>query len=172
MTNRGISEAKARELLAHLKPGQEIMDQLEYVDSLIARDQRRKLENPPGLYVFYIRDNIAPPTTFWSSRKETLRTKAQQLKNIESARNAKAEIKYEEYRDREVKAFATEVLPRDEYEKLFNELRSLNRSTFRGMSEAQMDDLTHGTVRAQLQSTGRVKLLSFEEFIANRIAST
>ena len=46
LTNRGISEAKARELLGHLKPGQEVMDQLEYVDSLIAKDKKGKDRKP------------------------------------------------------------------------------------------------------------------------------
>ena len=171
MTNRGISEGKARDLLVHLKPGQEVMDQLEYVDTLIAKDRRGKLENPPGLYVFYIRDNIAPPVSFWSSRKEALRTEAQQLKNAESARNAKLEMEYEEYRACEVKTFATGILPKEEYKQLFSELRSINRATFKTMSESQLDDLTHGTVRAKLQNSGRVQILSFEEFIANRADS-
>ena len=49
--------------LANLKLGQEVIDQLEYVDFLVAKDRRGKFDNPPGMYVFYVRDNIAPRPT-------------------------------------------------------------------------------------------------------------
>ena len=47
LTRRGIAEIKARDLLASLKPRQEVMDQLEYVDAQIAKDRRGRIENPP-----------------------------------------------------------------------------------------------------------------------------
>ena len=72
LTRRGIAEKAARHLLSDLKPGQRVLDQIEYVDSLIARDRRRKFDNPPGLYVFYIRDNIAPPASFMSGRNRKI----------------------------------------------------------------------------------------------------
>ena len=163
MTSRGIAEAKARDLLANLKPGQEVMDQLEYVDTLIAKDRRGKVENPPGLYVFYVRDNVAPPAGFWSSRKTKLHEQAQQMKNAELARRAQLEIQYDDYRVGEVNRFAAEM-PQDEYKPLFDQHRRINRSEFRLMTDEQMDDLTHRTVRAELEKSGRIQLLSFEEF--------
>jgi hypothetical protein len=45
------------------------MDQLEYGDFLVDNDRRGRFDNPPGLYVFYVRDNIAPPADFFSSRQ-------------------------------------------------------------------------------------------------------
>ena len=163
MTSRGITEAKARDLLTHLKPGQEVLDQIEYVDFLIAKDRRGKLENPPGLYVFYIRDNIAPPSDFWSSRKAKLHEQAQQVKDAEISRRARLEIQYDEYRIGEVNRFATE-LPPDEYKLLFDQQRSINRAVFKSMTDEQMDDLTHRTIRAELEKSGRIQLLSIEEF--------
>jgi hypothetical protein len=167
LTSRGIIEAKARELLAHLKPRQEVMDQLEYVDSLVAKDRRGKLENPPGLYVFYIRDNIAPPEDFWSSRKAKLHEEAQQLKNAEVARQARLHLEYDQYRYAELVRFAAS-LPADEYQQIFHKQRQLNRAQSRSMSTAQLDELTHRTVRANLEETGRVQILSLEEFIQSR----
>ena len=163
LTRRGITESKARELLAHLKPGQEVKDQLEYVDSLIAKDRRGKLENPPGLYVFYLRDNIAPPADFWSSRKAKLHEECQQLKNAELARKEQLGINYEEYRAAEIKRFA-ESLPEDEYQRIFDEQRRINRLMFRSMTPEQLDDLTHRRVRGALENSGRVPLLSLDEF--------
>jgi len=163
MTDRGIAEAKSRELLAHLKLGQEVMDQLEYVDSMVAKDKRGKLENPPGLYVCYIRDNINPPVDFWSTRKSKLHEEAQQLKNAELARRARLQIDYDDYRSEEVKRFA-EALPQDEYQEIFDRLRLTNRRMFRSMTAEQIDDLTHRTLRSEVENCGRVPLLSFEEF--------
>ena len=167
MTQLGIAEQKARELLAHLKPGQEVMDQLEYVDLLIAKDRRGKLENPPGLYVYYVRENIVPPADFWSSRKSKLHEQAQQLKNAELARKAQLEIDYEEYRRAEIRRFA-EVLPKDEYRQIFEEQHRLTRSMFKLRTPQQLDELTHGAVRGALENSGRVPLLSFEQFIASQ----
>lgn len=167
MISRGIAEKKAAELLENVKPGQEVMDQLEYVDSLIAKDRRGKLENPPGLYVFYIRDNIAPPVDFCSSRKARLRDQAQQLKNGELARKAQLEIDYEEYRGTEVRRFA-DSLPKDEYQLLFEQQRQTNRMLLGSWSPERLDDFTHRTVRGELENSGRVHLVPFEEFIKNQ----
>jgi hypothetical protein len=164
LTSRGIAEAKARDLLAHLKTGQEVMDQIEYVDSLIAKDRRGKLENPPGLYVFYVRDNVAPPADFWSSRKAKLHEQAQQMKNAELARRAQLEIEYDDYRVGEVNRCSAEIMPQDEYKLLFDQQRRINRAAFRSMTDEQLNALTHQTVRAELEKSGRIELLSFEEF--------
>ncbi len=164
MTQRGIAQKKARELLAHLKPGQEVMDQLEYVDFLIAKDKRGKLENPPGLYVFYVRDNVTPPADFQSSRKTRLYQQAQELKNAELARRASLELEYDEYRSLEVKRFA-DALPAHEYQQLYDKQRRVNRGLFRSMTAEQLDDLTHRTIRGELENSGRVQLISLDEFI-------
>lgn len=164
LTRRGVVETKARNLLANVKPGQEVMDQLEYVDSLIAKDRRGKIDNPPGLYVYYVRDNIIPPADFCSTRKVKLQEQAQQLKNAELARAATMEIRYEEYRNGEVARFATEIMPPDEYKQLFDKQRRHNRSIFKLMTDEQLDNLTHGTVRVELKTSGRIQLLSFEDF--------
>src|ERR1039458_1780255 len=135
----------------------------QYVDTLIAKDRRGKFENPLGLYVFYVRDNVAPPAGFWSSRKTKLHEQAQQMKNAELASRAQLEIQYDDYRVGEVNRFAAEM-PQDEYKPLFDQHRRINRSEFRLMTDEQMDDLTHRTVRAELEKSGRIQLLSFEEF--------
>ena len=69
----------------------------------------------------------------------------------------------------EITRFA-EALPAEEYKQLFDERRRVNRSMFKSMTDQQMDDLTHGTVRVALEKDGRVQLLSFEEYC--RQAST
>ncbi len=170
MTKRGIAEAKGRDLLANLQPGQDVLEQLEYVDSLIAKDKRGKLENPPGLYVTYVRDNTAPPADFLSSRKRKENEEQIRVKNAERDRQACQQMEYEEYCRAEVKAFAASM-PRDEYQEIFEEQRRKNRPLFRSMSPEQLDDTTHRTVLGALENSGRVPLLSFEEFAQRQAVS-
>jgi len=163
LTKRGIAETKARDLLASAKEGQEIIDQLEFVDTLVAKDRRGKLENPPGLYVFYLRDNIAPPSDFLSSRKAKLYQEAQQLKNAEQSSKARRQIDYDNYREAEVLRYA-KSMPPDEYNELFAARRVSNRAMFRLMTSQQLDDLTHRALRGEFEESGCVSLLSFAEF--------
>ena len=163
LTRRGITEAKARELLAKLKPGQEVIDQLEYVDALVANDKRGKLENPPGLYVMYIRDNTTTPADFCSSRKARLHREANQVKNAELARKARQDIDYAGYREAEILRFA-ESLNSEEYETLFAAKRVTLRPLFRSITSQQLDDMTHRALRSELETSGRVPLISLQDF--------
>src|SRR4051794_12305721 len=149
LTRRGIAEAQARALLTPLNPGQEVMEQLEYVDPLVARDRRSKLDTPPGLYIYYVRDNIAPPAEFWSSRKAKFDEQVEQARNEEMARQARLEIAYEEYRTSEIQAFV-EGLAEDEYRALFDEQLHFCRGLFRSMTPDQLDDAAHRAVRGAL----------------------
>ncbi len=171
MTRRGIAESKARELLAQLKPGQEVKDQLEYVDFLIARDKKGKLENPPGLYIYYVRDNIAPPTEFRSSQQTKLYSDSRQLKNAETTRSAKLESDYEAYCNEECRKFA-EALPSDEYKRLFDEQRSLICTVFRSMTSEQLDEIAKRAVIGNLWNSGHVKVDSLKVFARNQTLLT
>src|SRR3982751_3912424 len=44
--------------------GQDVVDQLEYTDSIISMAPAGKFHNPPGLYIRNIEENIAVPPTF------------------------------------------------------------------------------------------------------------
>jgi hypothetical protein len=164
MTRRGVAEKKARELLASLKPQQEVMDQLEYVDSLLAKDRKGRVENPPGLYVFYIRDNIAPPADFPTSRKRRLLQEAQQEKHAEMHSLAQLKIDYEAYCAAETKRFIRENLPSEEYQRIFQEHSRYNGNLLKHSTGEQVQELTESTVRAEIQKSGRINLLSLEEF--------
>jgi len=161
---RGIAEKTARDLLANVKPGQRIMDQLEYMDFLISRDRRGRFDNPPGLLISCIRDNVAPPAAFVTSRKKRLQDQTTQVRDAERASRAILQIRYDEYRSEAIRSFISEKLPPSEYDRLFHECRLRNRREFRLMTDAQIDDLTHSKIRAQLEKSGQVPMLSFEEF--------
>jgi len=122
-----------------------------------------------GLYVFYIRDNIAAPATFFSSRKTRLHEEAQQVKNKERAREARLEIDYEAYCAAEVARFA-EAMPAEEYKQLFDEQRRHTRTLFKSMTPEQLDDVTHRSIRGEIENKGLVPILSFKEFAKRQLA--
>jgi len=169
LTRRGVVESKARELIANLKPGQEVMDQIEYVDSLVQKDRRRKIENPPGLYVYYIRDNLTPPADFWSSRKIKLQQQAQEKLQSEQSELLRAQLAYEEYQEAALKRFV-ESMDAEEYDQLFKQERRANRRRYPQMPVPHLDNLSHRDARRKLIETGRVTLMSFDEFVRLRQA--
>jgi hypothetical protein len=167
LTRRGIGEKKARELVAALKPGQEIVDQLEYVDHLISKDRHGKIENPPGLYIHYVHTNITPPAEFWSSRKRQLKQQAHQEKNTTDGLHAKLELEYEAYRAEETLRYI-DAMPSAEYERLHQQHLRWNRGTFKLMTAAQIEDLTKRSVESDIRDSGNVPLLSFDAFCQER----
>jgi hypothetical protein len=50
LTRRGIAGRKARELLQR-KPSQEVMDQIEWTDIIIAKEPADRFHNPPGMEI-------------------------------------------------------------------------------------------------------------------------
>ena len=74
LTRRGITESKARTLLANLKPNQPILEQLAHADALIAQAPRGKIRNPAGFYVRFIEENNLVPQPFKSSLHGTTST--------------------------------------------------------------------------------------------------
>ena len=167
LTHRGVSEKKARELLTNLKPGQEVIDQLEYVDSLIANDHRGRLENPPGLYVFYVRDNVAVPRLFLSSRKVRLHQEAHQGRNEKVALQAQLELEYDDYRTAQIDHHI-EAMPRDEYQRLHAEQKRLIQIMCKSMTPSQIEELTGRAVRSEIANRGAVKLMQFDDYVASK----
>src|SRR5262249_4410094 len=76
LIKRGIAESQGRKLLQGLAEGQEVIDQIEWGDQLIAQAPKGKFYNPAGLYVHLIKENVIPPPGFESNRQRTLRVQA------------------------------------------------------------------------------------------------
>lgn len=172
MMRRGIAEPKARELLSRLKPDQEVMDQLEYVDSVVAGDRRGKLDNPPGLYVIYIRDNVIPPATFVTSRQRRLNEEARRATQSEEAKLAERKLEFEAYCAGEISRYIRDVLPAEDYQQLLHKHRRRNRNVLTRMPEAELDEITEASVRAEIRDSGRVTLPTFDQFLMSSGAAS
>lgn len=167
LTRRGVAPKKARELLAHLHPGQEPLDQIEWADATISRAPSDKFHNPPGLYIAVIRDNISPPQSFSGSRKRRLCEQAQQAKDAERAAHARAEMDYEDYRNQAIDRHLAS-LPAKQYQQMLNDARRQLKRSYSGMSDTQVSELAANWVRAEVNKSGCMRLKSFEEFRAQR----
>lgn len=158
LVSRGIQEKTARELLSDLQPGQNVLDQVEYVDFILANDKHHKIANPPGLYVHHIRANTAPPPNFCSPRKRAAEAEREQI------RSANLNEAYNQYYQAALQS--AESLP--QYETLFEQKRSENRGSFR--SAEKLNEVTRQSVLSELERTGQLRILSLNEFVAMRFA--
>jgi hypothetical protein len=102
LTERGIREDRARQLLLNVPDDQPVLDQLEWGDAEIRRKAgtREPISNPPGFYIYLIRTNYPVPAEFETSRKRQLREEAQQ-RELEARREAaRQELEVYERRQR------------------------------------------------------------------------
>ena len=171
LLSRGITEKKALELLGSIRKGQELMDQLEYVDEIIGAAPRGKFHNPSGFYVRFLEDNSVVPDSFCGSRKRRLYEEAQQKKNAAIAAQAKLEMDYDEYRCSETEQFIQDMLPPNEYQSMFDRIRRQNQRVFRQMTPAQLDDITKAAIVHDLRESGRIPMLSLKDFAKDRLAA-
>ena len=102
MTERGISVEVARALLTNPPKGQEVMDQLEWGDYLVAQSPGGKFRNPPGFYIHLVKANVAPPDSFETSRRRKLREAAEEAKSRVTQENAEMQLAYMDYRKQEI----------------------------------------------------------------------
>jgi hypothetical protein len=105
LQDRGVNEKIARRLLFGVGGDVDVDLQIEWVDSIIRRDPR-KFDNPPGMYVSFIRDGITPPPGFVSSRR---RKDLDPI--VEAPQRLDLELRYSDYREQQVKAYIAALRP-------------------------------------------------------------
>ena len=163
-TRRNITESKARELLAGLAPGQDVLAQLEWGDFQIQQG-RGKIANPPGFYVTLVIDNVVPPPTFETSAQRREREETEQQRAIERRREQEIEHEYEAYCAEEVERYIAGLDPaevdavyRTEWQKL--------REQYANTSAQMIDGFAAQALRRELRK--QVSLPSREEFKVRR----
>ena len=170
LIKRGISETKTKKILASLREGQEMLDQLEYVDHLIAADPR-KISSPAGFYVYFLTDNISVPLNFESSRRRKAREATEAAAQEQHLRRMEMETAYEQYKVSEVENYITDHILQTEIDEITKRKRSHIEETFKSfrvMNQSAQHSLLWGAVKAEIRP--RVPLQSFEEFSKNQSA--
>ena len=105
LIERGVREPAARQLVLNVPDDQPVMDQIEWGDEILRTAPRGKFFNPPGLYIYLIRENIVPPLDFESNRKRELRMGNRANRNTEELEQMRVQLEYEDYCAREVETY-------------------------------------------------------------------
>jgi hypothetical protein len=113
----------------------------------------------------YVRDNILPPTDFATSRKRALVQEAHQRKRLDAARVAQLRLDYDAFRPAETTRYIEQKLGPQEREAMLERHRRQNRRLFPDMPSDELEALTRGTVRSEIQHGGHVPILAFEDFM-------
>ena len=77
LEQRGVAAAEAAKLLHRVGQHQDVARQIEFVDQLLRKAPRNKIWNAPGLYVYYIKNNITPSPQFQSRRQRQAQAETQ-----------------------------------------------------------------------------------------------
>lgn len=121
MVERGIAEKRARQILSRLPTGQEVLDQLEWGDFLVAEAKQGRgqpLRNPPGLYVHLLTNNITPPDTFTTSRRRRLFEESKEARQREEAEKERRREAYYQYRAQAISKHIEAAYTPEEYARL------------------------------------------------------
>ena len=133
LIQRGVAERKARQLVLDVPDTQSVMDQIEYVDHLIRVDQKKKkLQNPPGLYVWAIESNLGVPNTFETSGRRANAVRATEAIQESQRRQWELREAYEVFTQTEV-----DRLIGDQY--AGNKWEDAVRAKLKGMKREQPD---------------------------------
>jgi Replication initiator protein A len=165
LLDRGISAAKAIGLVRKHRP-ERLLKQVEFAEFLMARDKRKKFENPAGFIIYVIENDLPVPTEFVTTRPEHDRTKS----TIRAGdRNSFAVLRdrYDTFVQEEIDRALQQQFPGSNLEKKVQETVKQRRRSdeiFRSMRPAQQIALAQQLVRHEMEDT--LTLPSFEEWSA------
>ncbi len=161
-TRRGITEKKTLELLAKVKPGQDVVAQLELGDHLM-KNPRAPIVNPPGFLIRLIESNMSVPASFETSAKRTAREESERKEHerrAEEDARQNLEWEYDDYCRAETNHFIAEHPTT--FESLKVAKREENRARY-SFSDDMIDTIAENEAKREIQK--QANLLTFEEFV-------
>jgi len=167
MTRRGISDRRARELLAGAN-ADFVLDQLEWGDHLIAVAQPGAFKNPPGFYIHLIMEKIQPPEAFETSRRRKERKAARDAESQAYHRRVELEEAYRTYRASEIdRHIAAHVKPADLEELIAERTRHRRKEQWsKNLPLQTIREIAERDARSAIAE--QIPLLSFEDFAARQ----
>jgi hypothetical protein len=165
-TRRGITEKKAHELLANLKPGQDVIAQLEHTDYMV-QHARYPIVNPPGFYIRLISSNTSVPESFETNAKRKAREenerKERERRAAEDARQL-VESEYDDYCSRETDRYIQSNPAAFEAAK--DAKREETRTQYSNFPADMIESMAAHEARSALQK--QAGLPAFEEFLKRK----
>jgi hypothetical protein len=164
-TGRGITEPKALELLSNLKPGQDVVAQLEHIEQTIKQLENgpHRVIHPDRFYIRLIERNTPVPDGFETSAKRKAREeKMRKERERRAAEDARDELEwdYERYCAAEVDRYI-QANPEE-----FQSLKDAKAVEERKMRPSSWPELieTAAKIFAKATIQQKLPLLTFEEF--------
>jgi hypothetical protein len=170
-TNRGITESKARALLANIKPNQPVLAQLELGDHHIAPNPG-KYKNPAGFYIHLVEENSPIPADFETSSKRKAREKREEeLRRLDDERRAQQDLEteYYWYSEDAIERYIAALDPA-EVAAVRESKWQEQRAKYQTMSSGLIDSFAGQETKRELGK--RAPLLTIEEFKAKREQGT
>ena len=162
LTSRGVNEAQARRLLRSLPADQPVRDQLEYGDYLVWKS-RSEIKNPPGFYVYLLRENILPPDGFETTSRKDARETAERNEADERRQRFLKEDAYNEYCNAQVSAHLRTLGEHVKDKLMAQKMQSLRRQ-WGHLPLSTIEELAARQLHAELRL--KLNLMSFDEFAA------
>lgn len=168
LTERGISPHKAAALVTRFSPNS-ILDQIEYAEFLLARDRRKRIDNPAGFIIYVIENQIQIPANFPTSRSiqeqnaMTARAEESELARLE------AEQRYRQYIDDAIDQALKTQYPGDQVNKKIAAIISHCKRTdeaFEKLTVFQQRPLAERMLRREIQDT--LPFPTFAEWCASK----
>jgi len=163
LMSRGVSRHQARKLLSKTAAGQVVMEQIQWGDQLV-RENRGRIYNPPGFYIYLIRENVLPPAEFLSELNH-----AEVPADPEMGKSTGADPEqvraYEEYRRQEIQHYIDVHYPPQLYEDAITQIEKRVQKQYRSAALWRPENLREvaaGLLRHEVAS--RLTFVSFEEF--------
>jgi hypothetical protein len=173
LSARGVLKKRARKLLAELDNDLFVLDQIEYVDHIIAAAEPGTFKNPPGFYIYMIFvQKVFVPFWFESSTKRRLRAADEEAARVQQ-RGAEAQVQaYGDYvrieTERQLAGLSADER-RALYEGKKKELLAAN-AYMRRWNDEMLADVIHSAALAHVAM--RITVPDFEEFCAGEIQET
>jgi hypothetical protein len=161
LTQRGIAERRALELIEGSKNREGIIDQLEWGDHLVA-NSRSPIANPAGFYVYLLRENVTPPETFETRRQREARELARQARSEQEQRRYEIETAYAAYRTAETERYIAAHVTATELEGIIKEKIAERRKQYRSLTASVLRGIAERDARIVLAD--RIAFLTLEEF--------
>jgi hypothetical protein len=161
LTRRGITQQQARRLLENAPADQPIAEQLAWGDQLIAQNHGR-IYNPPGFYVYLIREKVLPPSEFLT----TLRNNRTSSPMAPSAQDDPAlRVAYEEYQRDEVEHYIEVHYPGELYSAVLAEKEKQVKKQFRSAAlwtRENLREVAAGVLRPEVAD--QIPFIPFQDF--------
>jgi hypothetical protein len=164
LLQRGVSQEQARKLLAKTAPGQMVAEQIHWGDRLV-QENRGRIYNPPGFYIYLIRENVLPPAEFLSELgqpdvpADAPPTQKRDLQQLHA---------YEEYKREEIEHYIDLHYPPEKYQETISQFEKRVRKQYRSAALWRPENLREVAVGLLRQEVaGQIVFIPLEEFSGN-----